>query len=161
MTYQEAQLAYGNNLKTKYITLHVSATKEGVDIGRDEIDRWHKNKGWSMIGYHYVIQLDGTIEIGRPESKMGSHVRGYNKNNIGVCIIGGLDSNLAPKDTRTDKQKESLECLLIRLKKKHPNATIKGHRDFSPDLNNNGIIEPFEFMKACPCFNAMEEYKHL
>ena len=90
MTYQEAQRAYGNNLKTKYITLHVSATKEGVDIGRDEIDRWHKNKGWSMIGYHYVIQLDGTIEIGRPESKMGSHVRGYNKNNIGVCIIGGL-----------------------------------------------------------------------
>ncbi len=165
MTFSECQnqipKQYKVNLKTKYITIHVSATKEGVDIGRKEINTWHLNKGWSGIGYHYVVRIDGTLEVGRSESKIGAHVRGFNRNNIGICIIGGLDKNYKPIDSRTYKQKETLESFLRFLKLKHPNATIQGHRDFSPDRNGNGIVEPFEWTKHCPCFNAKLEYGHI
>jgi N-acetylmuramoyl-L-alanine amidase len=149
------------NYNTKYITVHCSATKEGINITAADIDRWHKSKGWSGIGYHYVVRIDGKVEVGRPINKVGAHVYRHNRNNIGVCYIGGVGSQNEPKDTRTFAQKESLVKLLKELKRKHPNAIIQGHRDFSPDLNKNGIIEPFEFTKACPCFDAKKEYEHI
>lgn len=145
----------------KYIVIHCSATIEGKDFSAADIDRWHKQRGWSGIGYHYVVKLDGTREKGRPESRIGAHVKGFNKNSIGVCYIGGLGLNMAPKDTRTPEQKAELKELLCELKAKYPQAEIKGHREFSKDLNGNGIIEPFEFSKACPSFNASIEYQHL
>jgi N-acetyl-anhydromuramyl-L-alanine amidase AmpD len=147
--------------KIDYLVVHCSATVEGKHITAEDIDRWHKQRGWSGIGYHYVILLDGTVQEGRPEAKIGAHVKGYNKNSIGVCYIGGLSKNKAPKDTRTPAQKAALEQLLIDLKDKYPNAEIRGHRDFSKDLNGNGVIEPFEFSKACPSYNAYQEYKDL
>lgn len=143
----------------KYIVIHASATKEGKFFDSEDIDNWHKEKGWSGIGYHYVVLLDGMIEKGRKDEKKGAHVKGYNKNSIGVCYIGGLDKNGKPKDTRTDLQKESLAELLKRLKWIYPKAEIVGHRDFSEDKNGNGKIDPSEFMKDCPCFDAKTEYK--
>lgn len=143
----------------KYIIIHCTATKEGVDIGAKEIDNLHRKKGWSMIGYHYVVRLDGRVEVGRPENKQGAHVKGYNKKSIGVVYIGGVDKNNIPKDTRTEKQKEGLKCLIDNLKHQHPKAKILGHRDFSKDLNNDGVISPFEWMKVCPCFDVKKEYK--
>lgn len=143
------------------IVVHCTASKEGVDIGVKEVDRIHKRRGWSGIGYHFLVRLDGTIEWGRPVEKIGAHVRGFNSNSIGITYTGGLDKNGKPKDTRTKEQKESLELLLKTLKKMHPEARICGHRDLSPDLNGDGEITRNEWTKACPCFPADEEYKHL
>lgn len=144
-----------------YLVVHCSATVEGKDFDAADINNWHLQRGWSGIGYHYVIKLDGTVEKGRPDAKIGAHVKGYNKKSIGICYIGGLGENKAPKDTRTPAQKAALEKLLIELKTTHPKAEIRGHRDFSKDLNGNGIIEPFEFSKACPSYNAYAEYLKL
>lgn len=126
------------------IIIHCSATKEGNKISAATIDRWHKDRGWRGIGYHYVVRIDGSIEYGRPVQDIGAHVKGRNKHSIGVCYIGGLDADMEPKDTRTTEQKESLLYLLKTLKRLHPNATIHGHREFAN--------------KACPCFDANKEY---
>ena len=147
--------------RIKHIVIHCSATVEGQDFSAHDIDRWHKGRGWSGIGYHYVVRLDGSIEEGRPEWKIGAHVKGKNRHSIGVVYIGGVDKSLTPKDTRTTKQKGALKDLLKTLKQRFPSATILGHRDFSTDKNKNGIIEPFEFIKACPCFNVKTEYKNI
>lgn len=132
--------------KIDYIVVHCTATKEGQDFKAKDIDKWHKQRGWKGIGYHYVVDIDGTIEKGRNESEIGSHVAGWNKNSIGVVYVGGLDSKGNPKDTRTEAQKEALWKLLTELLCKYPSAIIKGHRDF-PNVS-----------KACPCFDAMKEY---
>ena len=127
------------------IIIHCSATREGQDISADEIRGWHKAKGWSDIGYHYIISLDGTIAKGREDNIPGAHCRGHNGNSLGICYIGGVERDAkTPKDTRTDEQKESLETLLTVLKIQHPESKVHGHRDFSP--------------KACPSFDATEEY---
>ena len=126
------------------IIIHCSATKEGNKISAATIDRWHKDRGWRCIGYHYVVRIDGSIEYGRPVQDIGAHVKGRNKHSIGVCYIGGLDADMEPKDTRTRDQKESLLYLHKTLKRLHPNATIHGHREFAN--------------KACPCFDANKEY---
>lgn len=133
----------------KYIVIHCSATKEGCLFTAVDIDKWHKAKGWAEIGYNYVIDLDGKIELGRDVDKVPAQVEGYNSNAIGICYIGGLDENMKPKDTRTAQQKQSLLKLLKELKALYPNAVIQGHRDF-PGVN-----------KACPCFDAKKEYKTL
>jgi len=147
--------------RVDWLVMHCTATREGQHIDVDTIRRWHMNKGWSDIGYHFVIYLDGTIVEGRPITRIGAHVKGYNKYSIGITYVGGVDRNLAPKDTRTEHQKRAIVHLLKELKKQHPFAKIQGHRDFSPDLNNNGIIEPWEFIKICPSFDAKNEFKHL
>lgn len=144
-----------------WLVVHCTATREGQDISVNQIRQWHLRRGWSDIGYHYVIDIHGNILEGRPVTRIGAHVRGFNRYSIGITYVGGVDWNLAPKDTRTPKQKEALKHLLIELKKLYPNADIQGHRDFSPDINNNGIIEPFEWRKACPSFNAKNEYKNI
>lgn len=149
------------NRRIDYLVVHCTATRENQHITVDQVRGWHMRKGWSDIGYHYLIYLDGTIKEGRPIGKIGAHVRGFNKYSIGISYVGGVNMDLAPKDTRTHKQKAALKTLLIQLKKHHPNSKIQGHRDFSPDKNKNGIIEPFEWMKACPSFDALEEYKYL
>lgn len=141
--------------------VHCTATQEGRNFMANDIDRWHKQRGWKSIGYHYVVDLNGNIEKGRPDWKIGAHVKGHNHHSIGVVYVGGLDKNLSPKDTRTQAQKKALKQLLKTLKKQYPKAVILGHRDFSKDINGNGVIEPFEFIKACPCFNAKQEYKNL
>jgi len=133
------------------IVVHCSATREGRDYSVDTIRKWHTDKGWRDIGYHYVIQLDGTINTGRPLNMTGAHVKGFNRNSIGICYIGGVESQRnsdggwTPKDTRTMEQKESLLNLLLELKERFPNAVIRGHRDYSP--------------KACPSFDASSEYE--
>lgn len=149
------------NRRIDYIVMHCTATKENQYISVDDIRRWHVDgNGWSDIGYHYVVYLDGSIHLGRDVSIQGAHVKGFNKKSIGVVYVGGVDENLAPKDTRTQAQKDAIDELLCELTEMYKGAKIKGHRDFSPDKNNNGIIEPFEWMKVCPCYDAIEEHKH-
>ncbi len=144
-----------------YIAIHCTATTAGRDVAAADIRSWHKAKGWSDIGYHFVVRLDGAIEIGRPKSTVGAHVQGFNAHSIGVVYAGGLAANGSPADTRTPAQKAALLALLAELKAAHPNAVIQGHRDFSPDRNGNGRIDPSEWVKACPCFDAIPEYAGL
>lgn len=133
----------------KFIVLHCSATKEGQNFQASDIDRFHRQRGFQKIGYHYLVTLEGTIQKGREEIETGAHVRGHNSNSIGVCYIGGLDGKGNPKDTRTASQKKALLSLLSHLKNKYPRAIIQGHRDF-PGVR-----------KACPCFDAKKEYQNL
>ena len=132
----------------KKIIVHCSATPEGRDVSTNEIKRWHtEERGFSDIGYHYVIELDGTIVNGRPETRSGAHAKGHNKNSIGVCYVGGVDAEIKPKDTRTDEQLLSMLNLLKRLVEQNPEAEIIGHRDVSS--------------KSCPSFDAKDEYSFL
>lgn len=158
------------------IIIHCSATKEGKPFSADQINAAHKPRRFSTyvdakgrtryIGYHFLIHLDGTIEACRPIPRIGCHASGHNTRSIGICYIGGLDARDTDgrmiKDTRTPAQKAALIRLIKQLKAEYP--TIKrviGHRDTSPDLNGNGIIDPYEFIKGCPCFDAIPEYKNL
>lgn len=127
------------------IIIHCADTPEGRDVHADDIRCWHIKRGFNDIGYHYVIDLNGTIEIGRPLEQAGAHAQGHNAHSIGICYVGGADEKMQPKDTRTKAQKESLLCLLRFLRLMFKDATIIGHRDVSN--------------KACPCFDAKTEYK--
>ena len=118
-----------------------------------------KRQGWKNPGYHYVIKTDGNIIQMLDETEVANGVKGYNQNSIHVAWIGGIDvDHLKGIDNRTPEQKTALFDLLVKLKLKYRNAMILGHRDISPDLNHDGVIDPWEYIKACPCFNAMEEY---
>ena len=163
MTHEETQRYINGSLpiprKITDIVIHCSATIEGKVFRAKDIDLWHKKRGFRKIGYHFVVDLDGTIEQGRPLREAGAHVKGHNANSIGICYIGGLDSKGKEKDTRTDKQKASLLFLVKTLKAAIPTVCkVAGHRDYSPDLNGNGVIDPNERIKSCPCFDAIEEY---
>ena len=137
------------------IIIHCSATPYGKDFTAADINRWHRQRNFNGIGYHFVIRPDGTIENGRPVGKPGAHCLGWNNRSIGICYIGGLDADGRPADTRTDAQKKAMRELIARLQKEHFGIrTIIGHRDTSPDLNGNGQIEPEEFIKVCPCFDV-------
>ena len=133
--------------KITKIIVHCADTPEGRDDKAADIRRWHKARGFNDIGYHYVVDLDGTIEPGRDVSVAGAHCTGHNADSIGVCYIGGADTDMKPKDTRTEKQKTALQFLLKYLVQKYPGAKIYGHRDFAN--------------KSCPSFDAKTEYQEL
>lgn len=142
--------------RTDFIVLHVTATRPLTPAGVAEVTAMHKARGFSTIGYHYVIRLDGKIEKGRPENQVGAHVQGYNSVSIGVALEGGLSQMTGkPADTRTPAQVEALIDLLRDLLTRFPKARICGHRDLSPDRDADGVIEPHEYLKECPCFDAI------
>jgi len=126
------------------IILHCSATPEGKHFTVADIDRWHRERGWKGIGYHYVIYLDGSIHKGRPEEIIGAHCSGQNAYSIGICYIGGLDAFGKAKDTRTPAQRKALCELVSDLKMRYPAATVHGHNEFAK--------------KYCPCFNVQDEF---
>lgn len=128
------------------IIVHCSATAEGKDFTTSDITRWHRQRGFTTIGYHYVVYRDGSIHTGRDVNVSGAHCTGHNTHSIGVCYIGGCKADgRSPKDTRTEAQKAALLKLLKDLKHLYPNAKIRGHRDFAN--------------KACPSFDATKEYR--
>lgn len=92
----------------------------------------------------------------RDEDTVGAHARGYNAISLGVCYEGGLDENGKAADTRTPRQKEALHRLVHELLQRYPEAKVVGHRDLSPDTNYNGIVDPWERIKECPCFEVIE-----
>lgn len=130
------------------IILHCTATREGRPFTVEDIRRWHLERGWSDIGYHYVVYLDGTVAEGRPVEVAGSHVAGRNASTIGVCYVGGLDRAGRAADTRTSAQKAALLRILMELIARFPSVTrIAGHNEYAN--------------KACPCFDAKSEYATL
>ena len=136
------------------IIVHCTATPEYKHYTVSDIRKWHTTpvnkggRGWSDIGYHYIVYLDGTVVEGRDVDIAGAHCVGHNSHSIGVCYVGGIDRyTKKAKDTRTELQKNALLNLLMDLKKLYKNATIHGHRDFAN--------------KACPSFDATKEYRRL
>ena len=132
----------------KLIVVHCSAVRPGQRSSAEDIDNWHKDKGWKGIGYHYVVRRDGTVELGRPLEEVGAHCYHHNRYSIGICYEGGLDEAGKAADTRTPEQKQVLRELLEKLHQRFPEAVIVGHRDLTHD-------------RECPCFDAVREYRDL
>jgi N-acetylmuramoyl-L-alanine amidase len=131
------------------IVIHCSDTPRGKYFDVDDIRRWHtdpkpEGNGWSDVGYHYIVLLNGDVQKGRLDHIVGSHAYGHNSKSIGICYIGGKDG-----DTRTLQQKVSLETLLRYMKLMYPHAEILGHRDL-PSVS-----------KTCPSFDAKSEYNYI
>lgn len=128
---------------TDYCIIHCSATRPHMDIGVKEIDRWHRKRGFSEIGYHWVIRKSGLIEPGRDFDDIGAHAVGWNHNSVSVCLVGGLcREGLPSADYYTEEQWESLDAAVAFLEAMYPGIEVMGHRDI-PDVN-----------KACPCFDV-------
>jgi N-acetylmuramoyl-L-alanine amidase len=128
----------------KEIIIHCTATPDGREVTAKDVTLWHRQRGFKTIGYHYLIRLDGTIEVGRNEDDIGAHCLGHNRYSIGIAYVGGIGADGKAQDTRTDKQRQSLITILKDLKNRYPGVAIYGHRDFAN--------------KDCPCFNATKEY---
>ena len=143
----------------KNIFVHCTASQQTATV--QQILREFKQRGWRTPGYHYIIDPSGILTQLVAEDRISNGVKGYNAESINVAYIGGIDANNKPIDNRTPEQKKTLLSILTRLKQKYPNAIIMGHRDISPDKNHNGIVDPWERIKECPCFNAKTEYANL
>jgi len=128
------------------IILHCSATPEGKDFKAKDIDKWHKEKGYKCIGYNFVVDLDGTIEVGRDITEIPAHCQGHNSDSIGICYIGGCDKNMKAKDTRTQAQKDALYDLVYLLLKQY-------HLKLSNVYCHNQFAD-----KACPSF-SIDQFK--
>ena len=130
---------------TEYIAIHCSASKPDLKTDAKVIDRWHRQRGFLMIGYHYVIKTDGTVEKGRDEDSVGAHVTGFNSVSVAICMVGGVTEN-GPTgkavNNFSDEQFAALTLLVADLKEKYPVAIVQGHRDF-PNVH-----------KDCPCWDV-------
>lgn len=131
----------------KKIILHCTATRAGQQVHVSQIDKWHRDRGFSEIGYHYVIYADGTIATGRDIRKKGAHVKGHNHDSVGVAYVGGLDNNLVPQDTMTMQQELAFLHLVNSLRVVFGDLSVHGHNEFSN--------------KACPSFEVQDKYKFL
>ncbi len=131
--------------KIKELIWHCTATPEGREVSRAEIDRWHKARGWNGIGYHKVVHLDGSVSEGRPEGDIGAHVSGRNMDTIGYVYVGGTEHDVTvAKDTRTPAQKRTMIRLTKEAIARYKLEKVSGHRDYAA--------------KACPSFDAAAEY---
>lgn len=145
-----------------YIVHHCTAGYGNVE----SIKRfWRESMGWKSPGYHRIVDLSGNINKLADFEQTTNGVKGYNSTSIHIAYIGGVDRNDYSKavDTRTDAQEASLiQCTkeaLAWCKRNGQDITkikILGHRDFSPDKNGNGVIEPWERIKECPSFEISE-----
>lgn len=129
------------------IILHCSANGPNSNIGAKEIRAYHMlpvskgGRGWSDIGYHYVIRRDGTLDVGRDITKAGAHCTGLNAHSIGICLVGGVKSDgKTPEDNFLPAQFDMLAKLIRDLRLRFPNTSIHGHNEFA--------------QKACPVFNV-------
>jgi N-acetyl-anhydromuramyl-L-alanine amidase AmpD len=126
----------------QFLTIHCAATPEGRDVQPETVEQWDIAK-FGQKSYHWIIPLNGDEHRSLSDLIKGAHVGGHNTGNIGICYIGGCTADMAaPKDTRTDAQKASLERLVRDYRQQYPNIVIRGHRDW-PNVQ-----------KACPSFDV-------
>ena len=139
------------------IVIHCSATPNGRAVSVADIRSWHLARGFTDIGYHWVVYLDGTVHAGRPEEEMGAHALHFNEHSIGICMVGGVGAAGADPHNPgkyTAAQWIALRRLIDDIESRHPIKRICGHRDLSPDVNSDGHIEPSEWIKLCPSFDV-------
>ena len=118
-----------------------------MDTSAQDIDRWHREKGWLKIGYHFVIKRDGTIEEGRHVNEIGAHAKGYNSTSVSICLIGGMTEDLTKaEDNFTEDQWLALGATVDMLTHRFPDAEVIGHNEISE--------------KDCPSFNVREWYEN-
>ena len=152
-------------MKPDKITIHCSASVPSDNYGFAQIDTIHKKRFGSKYrcretgaycGYMWIIKTDGTIEKGRSELSIGIHVKGHNSNNIGICLVGGIDKNGTATNNFTEAQFDALHYLVADIISRYgiKIENVKGHRDYSPDLNGDGVITSNEYIKECPCFDV-------
>ena len=131
-----------------HIIIHCAATPPDMNIGARDIDKWHKERGWSGCGYHAVIRRDGTLQGAedgcRRMDRVGAHCHGYNRRSVGVCLVGGVDEAGEPENNFTPEQFVTLGRVVVDLQRKFPGAVVCGHRDIP------GVT------KACPSFDVAE-----
>ena len=133
--------------KLTRIILHCTATPDGRHVDVDTIRSWHKKRGWSDIGYHYVIYLDGSVHVGRDVARIGAHVVGHNADTIGVVYVGGTDNAGKAKDTMNDAQQTAFVNLVKHLRDQFGPLTLHGHNEYAA--------------KACPSFNVKQKFEWL
>ena len=122
------------------IILHCADTRTNQSFSVQDVRNWHLTRGWSDIGYHYYIKLDGSLHEGRPLSRVGSHCKGHNTGSIGVCFEGGKTSDNKPWDKPTDNQIKTVRSLIQSLRNDYGYLSLHGHYDFSS--------------KSCPNFDV-------
>lgn len=132
--------------RIRFLVVHCSASPDGKAKSLERLVEEHKARGFRTIGYHYIIEPSGLRIAGRPEAEVGAHVEGHNADSIGICLIG------TKKFTREAWLK--LRDTVRELQAKYPQAAVCGHRDFSPDLDRDGKVEPNEWIKLCPSFDV-------
>lgn len=119
-----------------------------MELDAETIRSWHLARGWSDIGYHYVVKLDGTIESGRPLHRVGAHVKGHNDDSIGICYVGGLDAAGGPKNTLNLLQRDSIQRICYAL-------CIAFNQSFELHAHNEYSN------KACPSFDVADTFEEL
>lgn len=129
-----------------FLAIHHSATPPTLDVGVEEIRQWHHQRGWIDIGYHFVIRRDGRCEVGRPLFAQGAHVRGFNDRAVGICLVGGVNSQGGVDNNFTAAQMSTLRHTINWLRTVYPAALVRGHKDF-PGASTE-----------CPAFNVSEWY---
>lgn len=131
------------------IIVHCTATRADWWKARSanqkvaEIRRWHvEDRGWSDIGYHYLIDRDGKVVEGRALSRTGAHVKGHNTGTIGISLFGGHGSseNDAFEDNFTPAQGAALAMLIVDLERQFGILKVSGHNEYAA--------------KACPGFKV-------
>lgn len=139
--------------KIEKIFVHCTASSQKTTV--NGILAEFRQKGWRYPGYHYLVSPDGTVTQLLDEKLISNGVRGFNATSINVAYIGGIrkeNRKIVPADNRTPEQKAALRELLAKLHAKYPEAHIMGHRSIW------GEDHPERWRKACPCFNAVDEY---
>lgn len=144
------------NRNIKYFVVHCTATSQKATLAG--IKNGWKARGWKNPGYHVLVFPDGYAVELLPIDQISNGVAGHNANSIHISYVGGVAPDGKPIDNRTDAQKHTIREYLKIWRKIYPQAKIQGHRDFSPDTNHNGKIDTWEYIKSCPCFNAIPEY---
>jgi len=135
--------------KIDTIVVHCTATLPGQSVDIEDVRRWHVDgNGWSDVGYHALITADGTLQFGRPISRMGAGVAGHNKTTLHVAYVGGLDDDGQPADTITTKQANALHGYVAGVVTVLGPMAVKGHNDFTD-------------AKACPSFKVHEKFPKL
>jgi N-acetylmuramoyl-L-alanine amidase len=135
-----------------YIVIHCTAGPQMQQV--ESIRRYWQSIGWRRPGYHRIIGADGKVYQLAPYSDVTNGVSGFNSHSIHIAYMGGVDSAGRPVDNRTPEQRATMERLVREARALFPRAKIQGHRDFSPDKNRDGIIQPNEWIKACPSFSV-------
>jgi N-acetylmuramoyl-L-alanine amidase len=134
-----------------HLIIHCAATPNGKPFTAEQIDGWHRERGFRRdsreighhepglkhIGYHYVIYTNGAVRCGRSEQEVGAHTRGMNSRSFGVCLVG--------TDQFTPEQWTALRLHVEAIRKRYPHITVAGHRQFAN--------------KICPGFDVPAWFK--